>query len=227
MLVGAAKGWFLSDRRNRNEGVRLAFYDEHGLDQQRAYWIVCLMVGSDPDKFKDLADETKLPEERQGTCQGDYSNASWSWDMALKPHRRSANQPKTKIDVVYGEGKGNLDVHARSARSLGLLEVVANHSADEFVWRAPFTLELQTCGSPNSGWNLSAHKVTLCYEMADDFARLYRDYSGASMAVGTFVPTRIVLGVAAVALAAGLAGFCAGYFRRRQSRRIAPSPQHT
>ena len=65
VLVEAAKGWFLSDRRDREEGEKPVLFDNHGLDQQRAYQIVCLMVGSDPNDFTDLADETKLPNYRQ------------------------------------------------------------------------------------------------------------------------------------------------------------------
>jgi hypothetical protein len=70
VLTQATKGWFLSDARNRKEGIGLAFYDEHGLDKQRAYQIICLMVGSDPDKFSDLADQVKMPEDRQGNLPG-------------------------------------------------------------------------------------------------------------------------------------------------------------
>ena len=84
------------------------------MDLQRAYYIVCLMVGGQPDKFAGLAEEVKLPEERQGTCQGDYSNASWSWEQVLKPHMRKPEDPKTKITVVYGP-PGEY-VHARGAR---------------------------------------------------------------------------------------------------------------
>src|SRR5438128_1647538 len=51
VVVNAAKGWFLSDQRDRKEGIPSAFYDEHGLDLQRAYYIVCLMVGGAPEKF--------------------------------------------------------------------------------------------------------------------------------------------------------------------------------
>ena len=89
VLVDAAEGWFLAARQDEKNGEEVAFYSEHGLNQQRAYQIVCLMVGSDDEKFKDLAEETKLPEERQASCAGDYSNAVFSWDLLLKPHRRA------------------------------------------------------------------------------------------------------------------------------------------
>src|SRR5215470_10427702 len=130
VLVEAAKGWFLSAERNDRRGNMMAFYDEHGLDWQRAYQIVCLMVGSDADQFKQLADWVQMPEDRQDSCQGDYSNASWSWDTVLKSHLRAPDQPKTKIDVVYGEGKGKLDMYARAFRAVGLLEAVADYNAD-------------------------------------------------------------------------------------------------
>ena len=55
VVVNAARGWFLSDQRDRKEGIPSPFYDEHGIDVQRAYQIVCLLVGGQPDKFAGLA----------------------------------------------------------------------------------------------------------------------------------------------------------------------------
>ena len=179
VLAEATKGWFLSARRDQKTGDKVAYYDQHGLDQQRAYQIVCLMVGSDKDRFKDLASETKLPEERQDSCAEDYGNASYSWDLLLKPHLRAPDQPRTKIDVVYGEAKGGLEAAAQAARSILFLETVAQNVADTFDWPAPFTLEMQSCGFPNARWVLSTHKLTVCYELAADFAELYRAYGAA------------------------------------------------
>ena len=184
VLTDAAEGWFMADRRDQKAGDLVAFYDEHGLNQQRAYQIVCLMVGFDGQKFKDLADETKLPQERQDTCAGDYSNVAHSWDLVLGPHRRAPDQPKTKIDVVYGPAEGRLATARQVAHSIRLLETVAGRAADDFAWPAPFTLEMQSCGSPNARWDLSTHTLTVCYELARDFADLYRGY-GDVLAGGT------------------------------------------
>jgi Putative metallopeptidase len=43
VLTKAAEGWFLADRRDRKTGDKVPYYDEHGLNQQRAYQIVCYM----------------------------------------------------------------------------------------------------------------------------------------------------------------------------------------
>jgi Putative metallopeptidase len=54
VLTDAAEGWFLAARRNKKTGEKDEYYDEHGLNQQRAYQIVCYLVGSDDEKFKAL-----------------------------------------------------------------------------------------------------------------------------------------------------------------------------
>lgn len=192
VLVEAAKGWFLSAERNQRRGNMLMFYDEHGLDWQRAYQIVCLMVGSDPDQFKLLADWVQMPEERQDSCQGDYSNASWSWDTVLKSHRRTADQPKTKIDVVYGEGKGKLDMYARAFRALGFLEAVADYNAENFVWRSPFVMEMRSCGQPNAHWDLQSRKLFVCYELAEEFLQTYQDVAAERVSPGRMAPNDIL-----------------------------------
>ena len=179
VLTEAAKGWFISNRRDKKEGDPTPPYDAHGLDLVRAYQIVCFMVGSNEDKFKNLADETKLPKDRQDSCAADYSKAANSWGQALKPYLRAPDQPKTKIDVVYGEAKGNLEGIAQAARSIMMLEYMAQYAADVFVWPAPFTMEMQSCGFINAAWVASTRKLTLCYELAEDFAELYRAYGVA------------------------------------------------
>jgi hypothetical protein len=157
-------------------GVPVAYYDEHGLNQQRAFQIVCYMIGADPVRFKKLAEETKLPKDRQQRCSGDYQKAAKSWGVLLQPHVRSADQPQTKIDVVYGDAKGKLEFAAQMARSIRLLDGVAARSSELVAWPAPFSLEMRTCGFVNAKWYQSLHKITLCYELAEEFAELYRDY---------------------------------------------------
>jgi hypothetical protein len=178
-LVDAAEGWFLAARRDEKTGRRAAYYSEHGLNRQRAFQIVCLMVGSDAEKFRDLADETSLPEDRQHSCFADHSNAVFSWNLLLEPHRRAPDQPKTKIDVIYSPAEGGLAFTRDMARSILLLETVAGHAADQFVWRAPLTLEMQSCGFPNARWDIRTRQVILCYELGAEFADLYREFGEA------------------------------------------------
>jgi hypothetical protein len=175
-LTDAAQGWFLNDRRDRETGEKPLYYDEHNLSQQRAYQILCLMVGSDPDKFKGLADEMKMPDSRQATCKRDFTKASSAWETVLKPWLREPGDPETKIDVVYGDGKGKYNGFANMYRSMRFLETVAANSATHYKWPRPFTLKMESCGHPGTDYDDEARVVTICYETPFDFAELYRAY---------------------------------------------------
>jgi Putative metallopeptidase len=179
VLANASQGWFFSERRNQQTGAKPLFYDAHDLSPQRAFQIVCLMVGSDPAKFKALADDAKMPESRQESCKRDYAKASRSWEMVLAPHRRAADQPETKINVIYGDAEGNFEVFARSFRATRMLETVAERSASIYAWPAPFTMEMLSCDGPNASWDDETRTLKVCYQLAFDFAQLYFAYAAA------------------------------------------------
>ena len=160
VLEQATKGWFLAARRDKREGYALGYYERHGLNEQRAYQIVCLMVGSDPVKFKTLADETKLPQDRRRTCVWDYETAVGSWDSVLARHRRAEGQPRTHIDFGYEEGKGALALPERIFRTTRFLETVAEHIAERYVWPARIEFEMRSCGHANARWTIPLRSCT-------------------------------------------------------------------
>jgi hypothetical protein len=173
VLVNAAKGWMISDRRSRESGETAVFYDAHGLDLQRAYNIICLMVGSDPDQFDDLANEANLPENRRQTCQDDYSNASWSWNKALEPYLRAPELEPMKYPIVFGKPEGSLDIFKQAFQASDIMGYVAAF-AGRFAWKKGFGVEVSMCGAPGANWSLQERKITFCYELADDFVQLYK-----------------------------------------------------
>jgi hypothetical protein len=178
VLEQAAKGWYVSDQRTQDNGNTVPYFDDHGIDRERAERIACLMVGAGGGKFPRLAAETKLPQERRDGCGAEYEAATKVWDEALKPRLRSPDQPKTKIEVVYGpaDAKGKVEPIAQAFRSMGLLEAVAAQLADTYVWPAPFTIEMESCGYPSAQWLPRVRKLGICYELAADFGEFYRTY---------------------------------------------------
>jgi hypothetical protein len=184
VVVNAARGWFLSDQLDRKEGSPPPFYDEHGLDLQRAYNIVCLLVGGDPGKFMALANEVKLPKKRQETCHFDFSNASSSWEQVLKPHLRKPEDPKTNIEVNYAPTSKYADVPA-VGRKLQILETVAEWLSEDFVWKTPISLEMQQCGDEvGTRWLPSEKKIIVCYEMVREFIQLHRQFGQLALVPG-------------------------------------------
>jgi len=62
------------------------FWDEHSLNQQRYYNILCWVYGSNPQKYNDFVGVYGLPEERAVRCQREYEKMSQFWDVAIDPY---------------------------------------------------------------------------------------------------------------------------------------------
>jgi hypothetical protein len=174
VLIDAAKGWYLADVRDKATGEKPEYYDAHAMNLQRAYQIVCMMVGAHPEKFKELAEIAKMPEDRQRSCKTDFTFTALSWETLLKPHLRAADRPKQAIEVTYGDAKGALAVYAKAFRDIRFLETFAEYIGGRYAWPNPFVMEMVECGEVGANWR--SRKLKICYEMAQEFAELYRDY---------------------------------------------------
>jgi hypothetical protein len=183
-LAEAARNWFLNERRDRQTGAKPLYYDEHDLNQQRAFHVVCLMVGSDPARFKALADANRMPQERQESCKKDFDKASWSWNTILEPHRRAPDTSQTRIDVEYSDAPAPLAGFARAFRDVRILETAAQRSSAEFAWPEPFTIAMKSCGRPEAAWDDKTRVLRVCYELAFDFAQLYQAYLAPQASAG-------------------------------------------
>jgi hypothetical protein len=66
----------------------LAFADEHSLDQQRYYNIICLLYGQDEEKFASLVKDGTLPGSRAQGCSDEYTRVDKAWDVLLAPYTK-------------------------------------------------------------------------------------------------------------------------------------------
>jgi hypothetical protein len=85
MLVGdLAYKW---DRRfnalDKLINARNLYANEHPLNEQRVFNIVCLAYGSNPALFLDTAQQLKLPRERAMRCQHEYFETKKAVDQFL------------------------------------------------------------------------------------------------------------------------------------------------
>src|SRR5690606_5649826 len=64
------------------------FANEHSLDQQRYFNMVCWVYGHDPERHADLVAITGLPPERAARCKDEYARLDASWRRLLGEHLR-------------------------------------------------------------------------------------------------------------------------------------------
>ncbi len=77
---------YVSSQQGGNE---LAFRDEHSLDQQRFYDMLCLTYGSNPSKNKNLLGKNGLPPNRAQRCPAEFKRVDHSWQKLLAPYLKS------------------------------------------------------------------------------------------------------------------------------------------
>jgi hypothetical protein len=65
-----------------------AYWDEHSLDKQRAYAIVCWIAGSSEQDFATVQGLGILGDARLQRCPAEYRQKVRSWDSVLQPHVR-------------------------------------------------------------------------------------------------------------------------------------------
>lgn len=82
----AAALWFgIAD----SPATRTRFMDEHSLDQQRFYSIMCLLYGDNPRKYERSVTKLGFPDARKAKCQREYQQVTRAWKALLAPYVRN------------------------------------------------------------------------------------------------------------------------------------------
>ena len=171
-LSNAMIGWFLIADRNVDD---LSFYDEHDLNLQRGYRMLCLMVGSDEGTFGQLATDLGLPAEKRANCAKDYAQAWHSWEKVTDAHLRDSDKPAGKISISYRMVPEDLASMEIFLKESGLLELVAQDLDTLYALPDKVTFTARPCGAENAYWDPDKRELTLCYELMAGFAQVYLD----------------------------------------------------
>ena len=84
-VLSAALSYYVSAEQSGNEIDDSTFADEHSLDKQRFFNLVCWVYGSNPEKHDGLVGDDFLPEARAERCPGEYEQIDKSWSRLLEP----------------------------------------------------------------------------------------------------------------------------------------------
>ena len=83
-VLSAAELYYLAEDSSDDE----TYADEHSLNRQRYFNMVCWVYGSDSENNQNLLEEWELPEARADQCEGEYAQLRNSWATLLGEHIR-------------------------------------------------------------------------------------------------------------------------------------------
>ena len=168
VISDAAYGWLLSGKAYGSDFEDSDFYDSHGFDKQRAYQIVCLMVGSNDETFDSIADSYKIDEERQDTCKDEYQLLKRSLDGLLGQYI-DKNGKGTEVRVTYHAASGGLKRAADAFKTSGVFEEVADEIRVKYALPKKVAFRAKRCGEANAYYDPDTVEVIFCYELMDEF----------------------------------------------------------
>jgi hypothetical protein len=183
-LADAARGWIYSGVAYNSGADESDYAAGHSLDKQRAYQIVCLMVGMDEKAFRPIADEYRIDTVRQDTCNWDYSTVNRSL-LGLLGREHKANSG-TEVKVTYHDPHG-LDAAADAFKSSGVFDEVADYVRRNYNLTMPVDFNARSCGEANAFYDPETVEVIFCYELMQDYMKLFTsnmDVETSSRATG-------------------------------------------
>ena len=62
------------------------YADEHSTSEQRAFNLLCIAYGADPELFEDVVKMGGLPEERVEICEEEYEHIAYAYQTLIGPH---------------------------------------------------------------------------------------------------------------------------------------------
>lgn len=170
-LKDSALGWQLNDETYGGRREASDYYDEHSLDLQRAYQIVCLLVGNDRRTFAVTAQEWGMDRERQYRCQGDYEQIENSISRLLAAHAGATFE--TEVTVTYDRPDRDMALAYKVLRDSRLLESLADDLKQGYGLPRPVSIRGTMCGQPNAFYDGEEIEILMCYELLDDFFYMY------------------------------------------------------
>lgn len=174
-LSDAARGWILSGIAYDSGGDESDYAAAHSLDKQRAYQIVCLMIGEDQDSYSQLAGEYSIDHDRQKSCQWDYDMIDRSLDGLLTSASAGKKSRGTEVVVTYHDVGGRLKAAADAFRSSGVFDEVAEELRAKYSLRETVQFNARRCGEANAYYDPETVEIIFCYELMQDYMDLYSE----------------------------------------------------
>jgi len=172
MMQDSAEVYYMTEEESQALGYVPDFSDSHSLDLQRYYGVLCVVYGSDPERFQELADYEELPADRQSGCSFDYEQAANSWGMLLDPHVADGTSEGGRVVLSFDPAD---DAHARLAalaESSDLVQAFPGDIESSYVLPADLTVTFTHCNEENAWYYSSDKSITMCYEIMESFERM-------------------------------------------------------
>ena len=178
MATYATMQWFYSGLIAEQQGADVPWQDEHTADLKRFRNTFCVIYGSNPSYFSDLAAQTQMDERTLSRCNDEFAKQNRAWRSILAPHTRisawypdglqSPDAPGAKLTAVFEPSNlkvGNL-VKSIIGDS-GSFQTYIDGLSQDYVLPRDITVTFKDCDMQNAWYSPNDGSITMCYEIVE------------------------------------------------------------
>ncbi len=167
--------WELGERNH----VQAAYWDNHALDIQRFYNMMCLLYGSDPDKYEEVEKQLGLPYQRAFSCADyEHEQARRAVYRIIEVYGRLYDSDNTrgKVRVIYEKPLSEKHRRIRAiVKKAGVAKLVARHLERLVALPNDINIVFVAClGKETAFWQRDRKEVVMCYDLLERFEYLYQ-----------------------------------------------------
>lgn len=178
-ILATAEAWQLEWELQRISAETEAYSDTHSLDIQRFFNILCLLCGSDPERYCELSHQLGLPVERALACveyEHEQVLSGVNYLIAVFGPMHADTGGAGKIDVEYEDPVNEESLYlSRIVRHSLVAELVAAQTRRLFVLPNDIAIVFTEClGEETAFWRNDRKEIIFCYDLLERFRYLYQ-----------------------------------------------------
>ncbi len=178
-VIATAQAWRIEWELEERDHVQAPYWDNHALDIQRFYDMMCLLYGSDPDKYKEVEKQLGLPYQRAFSCADyEHEQARSAVNRAMEVYGRlyESDNARSKVRVIYEKLLSEEHQRVRTiVEKSGVAELVARHLQRLVALPNDINIVFMAClGNETAYWQRDRKEIVMCYDLLERFEYLYQ-----------------------------------------------------
>lgn len=190
----AALQWYYSGKVVEQRGeTGDVWQDEHTADLKRFRNSFCVMYGSNPRVFADIAQGVGMDERTLDLCEDEFAKQNRAWRTILAPYTRIGEWHPDGLQAADASGAPIEVVFEPSRRKVGNLVAerfgdglrgFAEELAQTYVLPRPLRVIYRDCGEFNAWYSPGEASITMCYDLIEDLVAMIHDFETGSVSDG-------------------------------------------
>lgn len=149
---------------------RPGYFRTQTISISRVRKMLCLMIGSNPNRFAGLQEEFGFNSESVTRCMEEYEKTKDVWSRILERSLRQEGDDVRRVAVSYNKVPRGGEVLVDLIRQTRVLESAATGLDDFFRLPAPVILRAASCGEETARFDPRSRDFLICYDLLARFA---------------------------------------------------------